>query len=147
MYAVSRSIQQQSLICSSSTKYALPSVPKQFVSGGLGYGYGVGCGVGPFLGMGVGVPTMFGAGYGVGAYCGVGFGAGAVVGMGAMYMPVGVNWPFFFGPRLEQLENFMESPRTAAAFEAVMTWIEQRRNANRNRSKNGKGRVDTEDQP
>lgn len=126
-------------------KYALPSAPKQFISGGGGWGYGVGCGIGPFFGMGVALTplfsSVFGAGFGIGSYCGVGFGAGAVTGVGAMYIPYGFNWPVMFGPRLERAEDFVTSERTKRSFnnffKRVTNWASAIRERGRRKRKEG----------
>jgi hypothetical protein len=92
--------------------YGLPTPPKSWLFAGLGYGYGVGCTIGPTFGIGVGFGprgVQFGAGATiVGAFCGVGFAGGAIIGEGSAYVPYGLNSSFFLAPRFVMLEQMAE---------------------------------------
>mmetsp|Transcript_29171 Transcript_29171/g.113277 ORF Transcript_29171/g.113277 Transcript_29171/m.113277 type:complete len:189 (-) Transcript_29171:40-606(-) len=92
--------------------YGLPQPPKLFVFGGTGWGYGIGCSVGPFFGIGAGygLPfgVIFGAGTGVGGVCGVGFGTGLILGVGTAYVPAGFNVSSFYAPKWIGIERAVE---------------------------------------
>lgn len=102
-----------------SYPYSLPSPPKSWLFGGLGYGYGIGCSVGPVFGLGVGMSpggVQFGAGaLPVGVFCGVGLAAGAIVGQGSAYVPYGFTSGFFLAPRFVMLEGMAEIYRDRMA--------------------------------
>lgn len=97
---------------SESYPYSLPSPPKSWLFGGLGYGYGIGCSVGPVFGLGVGMSpagVQFGAGaLPVGVFCGVGLAAGAIAGQGSAYVPYGFTSGFFLAPRFVMLEGMAD---------------------------------------
>mmetsp|Transcript_8198 Transcript_8198/g.24676 ORF Transcript_8198/g.24676 Transcript_8198/m.24676 type:complete len:183 (-) Transcript_8198:197-745(-) len=99
--------------------YGLPHPPKLFAFGGTGWGYGLGCTVGPFFGIGVGYGApggvLFGAGTGAGAVCGVGFGSGLILGAGTAYVPIGFNFSWFYAPKYIRLERFLENVRIGQA--------------------------------
>lgn len=98
--------------------YSLPAPPKSYFFGGTGWGFGLGCGVGPFFGIGVGfgVPygVVFGAGPGLGAVCGVGFGSGVILGSGSAYIPFGFASSLFYAPRLWSAEKAVDVWRKRA---------------------------------
>jgi hypothetical protein len=96
--------------------YSLPSPPKSWLFGGLGYGYGIGCSAGPVFGLGVGISpagVQFGSGISpLGVFCGVGLAAGAIVGQGSAYVPFGWTSGFFLAPRFVMLEGMADLYRS-----------------------------------
>lgn len=99
-------------------QYSLPPPPQSWLFGGLGYGYGLGCAVGPCFGVGVGISPLgvqFGAGATLpGIFCGVGLAAGAIVGEGKAYVPIGLNSSFFYAPRFMWFEHVADLHRRRA---------------------------------
>lgn len=116
--------------------YSLPSPPKSWLFGGLGYGYGVGCSVGPVFGLGVGVSpagVQFGSGVlPFGVFCGVGLAAGGIVGQGSAYVPYGITSGFFLAPRFVMLEGMAEIYRERMAKRRARSIA--RRNTRRDRA-------------
>ncbi|KAA8496308.1 hypothetical protein FVE85_0037 [Porphyridium purpureum] len=92
--------------------YGLPQPPRSFLIAGIGWGYGLGCSLGPFYGTGVGFGwpggVVLGAGAGIGAVCGAGFGGGALAGNGNAYLPFGLMRSFFFAPKVLWAERAIE---------------------------------------